>query len=183
MQMNSRMDIEQQMKKGKENKEINQTLFLILHLDTSELFHLFIFAKVSMGIVHFLTEENTVSEADKMILGQVALACSLHLLNERTRFNTEQRLRGSFLEDILSKRITKSEIVDRAHYIDFELNSPYFMVAIHRQFEESSMKEEIEFNDQFMNDLFKFFQKQQSKWIIRSKIRKCDYSHSLNLLY
>ena len=66
-----------------------------------------------------------------MILGQFALACSLHLLNERTRINTEQQLRGSFLEDILSKRITKSEIVDRAHYIDFELYAPYFMVAIH----------------------------------------------------
>ena len=65
-----------------------------------------------------------------MVLGQVALACSLHLLNERTRFNTEQRLRGSFLADILSKRIAMSEIVNRAHYIDFELNAPYFMIAI-----------------------------------------------------
>ena len=92
-----------------------------------------------------------------MILGQLSLACSLHLLNERTRFNTEQRLRGSFLEDILSKRITKSEIVDRAHFIDFELYAPYFMVAIHRQFEESSINKEIEFNDQFMNDLLKFY--------------------------
>ena len=91
-----------------------------------------------------------------MILGQFALACSLHLLNERTRINTEQQLRGSFLEDILSKRITKSEIVDRAHYLDFELYAPYFMVAIHRQFEESSINKEMEFNDQFMNDLLKF---------------------------
>ena len=109
-----------------------------------------------MGIVHFLLRQ-TVSEADEMILGQFALACSLHLLNERTRFNTEQQLRGSFLEDILSKRITKSEIVDRAHYLDFELYAPYFMVAIHRQFEESSINKEMEFNDQFMNDLLKFF--------------------------
>ena len=74
-----------------------------------------------MDIVHFLTEENTVNEADKMVLGQVALACSLHLLNERTRFNTEQRLRGSFLEDILSKRIAMSEIVNRAHYIQVHI--------------------------------------------------------------
>ena len=49
-----------------------------------------------MGIVHFLTEANTVSEADEMILGQFALACSLHLLNERTRFNTEQQSKRKF---------------------------------------------------------------------------------------
>ena len=48
----------------------------------------------------------------------------------RTRFNTEQRMRGSFLEDILSKRITKSEVVKHAHYLDFQLIQPYFMVAI-----------------------------------------------------
>ena len=110
------------------------------------------------GYCSYLTEESTVSEADKMVLGQVALACSLHLLNERTRFNTEQRIRGSFLDDILNKRMTMSEIVSRAHYFDFELNAPYFMIAIHRRVCGSSVKEEIEFNDQFMNDLFKFFQ-------------------------
>jgi len=104
-----------------------------------------------------------------MILGQFSLACSLHLLNERTRINTEQRLRGSFLEDILSKRITKSEIVDRAHYLDFELYAPYFMVAIHRQFEESSINKEIEFNDQFMNDLLKFFKTKGVKALLGQK--------------
>ena len=67
-----------------------------------------------------MIEEHTVNEADKMVLGQVALACSLHLFNERTWFNIEQRLRGSFIADILSKRIVMSEIVNRAHNIDFE---------------------------------------------------------------
>ena len=129
--------IEQQIKKGKENKEINHTLFLEVTPQHKRLIAPIYFRQNIYGYCSFLTKENTVNEADKMVLGQVALACSLHLLNERTRFNTEQRLRGSFLADILSKRIAMSEIVNRAHYIDFELNAPYFMVAIHRKFEES----------------------------------------------
>ena len=161
--------LEQQTKKGNENKEINHTLFLEISPQHKRLIAPVYFRQNIYGYCSFLTEENTVNEADKMVLGQVALTCSLHLLNERTRFNTEQRLRGSFLEDILSKRITMSEIVNRAHYIDFELNTSYFMVTIHRKFEEPSMKEEIEFNDQFMNELFKFFQRLQVQGLLGQK--------------
>ena len=144
------------LEQDNKKKEMNQTIILDIAPGYKRVISP-IYSRQSIdGYCSFLTETN-VSEADEMILGQFALACSLHLLNERTRINTEQQLKGSFLEDILSKRITKSEIVDRAHYLDFELYAPYFMVAIHRQFEESSINKEMEFNDQFMNDLLKFF--------------------------
>ena len=145
------------LEQDNKKKEMNQTIILDIAPGYKRVISPIYFRQNIQGYCSFLTEANTVSEADEMILGQFSLACSLHLLNERTRINTEQQLRGSFLEDILSKRITKSEIVDRAHYIDFELYAPYFMVAIHRQFEESSINKEMEFNDQFMNDLLKFF--------------------------
>jgi PucR family transcriptional regulator, purine catabolism regulatory protein len=144
------------LEQDNKKKEMNQTNILDIAPGYKRVISPIYFRQNIQGYCSFLTEANTVSEADKMILGQFSLACSLHLLNERTRINTEQQLRGSFLEAILSKRITKSEIVDRAHYIDFELSAPYFMVAIHRQFEESSINKEMEFNDQFMNDLLKF---------------------------
>ena len=144
------------LEQDNKKKEMNQTIILDIAPGYKRVISPIYFRQNIQGYCSFLTEANTVSEADEMILGQFSLACSLHLLNERTRINTEQQLRGSFLEDILSKRITKSEIVDRAHYIDFELYAPYFMVAIHRQFEESSINKEMEFNDQFMNDLLKF---------------------------
>ena len=78
---------------------------------------------MSMDTVHFFTMSTMLKEVDKMVLEQAALACSLNQLNEKTRFNTEQRMKGSFLEDILNKRLTMSEIVKRAHYIDFKLET------------------------------------------------------------
>ncbi len=161
--------IEQQGKNGNEKKEINQTLFIEVTPAHTRLVAPVYFRQNIYGYCSFLIEESAVNEAEKMVLGQVAFACSLHLLNERTRFNTEQRLRGSFLGDILSKRIPKSEIVNRAHYIDFELNSSYFMVTIDRRFEEPSMKEEIEFNDQFMNEIYKFLQRLQVQGLLGQK--------------
>jgi sugar diacid utilization regulator len=155
----------QQNKKHKK-KEINQTLFIEISPEHSRLITPIYFRQKIHGYCSFLIEKDKITEADKMILGQAALACSLHYLNERTRFNTEQRIRGSFLKDIINKAIPMSEIVLRAHYIDFELKPPYFMVSLHQSPVESSMKEKIEFTDQLMNDLFKYLEMKQVKGII-----------------
>lgn len=121
------------------------------------------------GYCSLVYGEDTVQEVDKMILEQAALACSLHLLNEQTRIHTEQRIRGSFLEDILNKRITMSEVVKHAHYLDFQLVKPYFMVAVSRRYEKKTFSEEIEFNDQFMNDLFSLFKSVQVSALLGQK--------------
>ncbi|WP_338448707.1 XylR N-terminal domain-containing protein [Niallia oryzisoli] len=161
---------EQRSKKGKKNKhEIHETVLLELSPGHKRVITPIYFRKRIYGYCSIFTEKNKVTEVDKMVLGQAALACSLHLLNEQTRFNTEQTIRGSFLDDILNKRIPTSEIISNAHYIDFDLQPPYFMVTIQRKFEETSMKEEIEFNEQFMNDLFKYFRKKQVKGLLGKK--------------
>jgi len=161
--------IEQRNKKGKKKQEIHETILLELSPGHKRVITPIYFRKKIHGYCSFITEKNQVTEVDKMVLGQAALACSLHLLNEQTRFNTEQRIRGSFLEDILNKRITTSELISYAHSIDFDLKPPYFMVAIQRKFEETSMKKEIEFNEQFMNDLFKYFRNKQVKGLLGKK--------------
>jgi sugar diacid utilization regulator len=158
----------QQNKKDRK-KEINQTLFIEISPKHKRLITPIYFRQKIHGYCSFIMDQDTVTEADKMVLGQAALACSLHFLNDRTRFNTEQRIRGSFLNDILNKSISISEIVLRAHYIDFDLKPPYFMVSLHQSSEESSMKEKIEFTDQLMNDIFKYLEAKQVKGIIGKK--------------
>lgn len=157
------------VKDQQSNKEIRETLFLEIAPGHKRVISPIYFRQNVYGYCSFLIGKNPVSEADKMVIGQVAIACSLHLLNERTRFNTVQRIRGSFLEDILSKRIRMAEIISRAHYFDFELNPPYFMVTIQRSFKETAAKEEIEFNEQLINDLFKFLQGKQIKGLLGQK--------------
>ncbi len=159
----------QEQKPGQEKQEIHQTGLLDIAPGHRRIITPIYFRQKIHGYCSFITDKDTVSEVEKMLLGQAALACSLHLLNERTRFITEQRIRGSLLEDLLNKRVTTSEMIIYARDNDFELKEPYFMAALHRPLVETSAEEEIEFNDQFMNDLNKFFQSIGVKGLIGQK--------------
>lgn len=161
--------LEHQQNKKDKKREINHTVFIEISPEHKRLTTPIYFRQKIYGYCSFLTEKNSFAEADKMILGQAALMCSLYLLNERTRFDAEQRIRGSFLNDILNKVIPVSEIINRAHYIDLELKGPYFMVALYQNSGESSMKEKIELTDQLINDLFKYLESKQVKGIIGKK--------------
>lgn len=135
----------QQKKKALKWKEIKQTLLLELSDKHRRVITPIYMGKNIYGYCSFLYDEAELKEVDKMVIEQAALACSLFLLNERTRFNTEQRMKGSFFEDILNKRLTMPEVVKRAHYIDFKLEEPYFMIAINRHLSDSSLNDEMEF--------------------------------------
>lgn len=147
----------QEKKKSLKWKEIKQTLLLDLSEGHRRVITPIYIGRNIHGYCSFLYRGNKIKEVDKMVLEQAALACSLFLLNERTRIYTEQRMKGSFLEDILNKRLTMQEIAKRALYIDFKLDEPYFMVAIHRQLKRPLPNDELEFNDQFINQLQSYF--------------------------
>ena len=125
-----------------------------------------------VGYCSFLYQDTMPQEVDKMILEHGALACSLYLLNERTRFNTEQRIKGHFLDDILSKRMTMEELTERAYYIGFQLDQPYFMLAIHTLVQKTSFKEELEFNEELINELSKFLKDRKLTALIGQKSGK-----------
>jgi len=115
----------------------------------------------------FLYDDSSMQEVDKMIVEHAAMACSLYLLNERTRIQVEHRMRGSLLEDILSKRITPDEVIKRAHHIDFNLrNAQFFIITFNRFANHRTVEEEFEFNDQFISELSHFFKERKINALI-----------------
>ncbi|MBE3569179.1 MAG: XylR N-terminal domain-containing protein [Bacillales bacterium] len=153
-------------------KYSKQTLFLNCSPDHKRLLTPIYLNRKIVGYCSFLYRETMPQEVDKLILEHGALACSLYLLNERTRFNTEQRIKGHFLDDILSKRITLEELTERAYYIGFPLNDPYFMIAIHSLLQKPSVKEELEFNDELINELSTFVKDQRIQALFGQKSGK-----------
>jgi PucR family transcriptional regulator, purine catabolism regulatory protein len=147
----------QQKKKALKWKEIKQTLLLDISQNHRRVITPIYMGQNIHGYCSFLYNEDVIKEVDKMVLEQAALACSLFLLNERTRLNTEQRMKGSFIKDILNKRLSMPEIVKRARYIDFQLDGPYFMIALCRLLNTPSLNEELEIYDQFLNKLQTYF--------------------------
>ncbi|MED0701416.1 XylR N-terminal domain-containing protein [Aeribacillus composti] len=152
--------IHQKSKYLRDLKTLKQTLFLESSSKQKRLITPIYLDRKIVGYCSFLYEEKAPQEVDKLIIQHGALACSLYLLNERTRFNTEQRIKGKFLDDILSKQISFEEMTKRAYYIGFQLNDPYFMIAIDTLLQKPSVEEEMGFNDDLINDISIFIKNQ-----------------------
>ncbi|RZI51573.1 hypothetical protein EW027_09185 [Aeribacillus pallidus] len=152
--------IHQKSKYLRDLKTLKQTLFLESSSKQKRLITPIYLDRKIVGYCSFLYEEKAPQEVDKLIIQHGALACSLYLLNERTRFNTEQRIKGKFLDDILSKQISFEEMTKRAYYIGFQLNDPYFMIAIDTLLQKPSVEEEMGFNDDLINDISIFMKNQ-----------------------
>lgn len=156
-------------KKTKELKEINKTEIIQFDQETEKLITPIFLHQNIAGYCSFLYENKIPEELDWMILERASLACSIILLNERSRLKTEQRISGSFLEEILSNQLSTEEMFKRAYYLGFDLNPPYTIIALNRLNHHGSFKEVLEFNDELINSLYTFFKNQKINAILGQK--------------
>lgn len=71
------------------------------------------------------------AEEDFILLERTAIAASLVLLNEKTSTETFERMKGTFLDQILTQEISsKEEISKRGSFIGFNVNKPYFIISL-----------------------------------------------------
>ncbi|WP_338470563.1 XylR N-terminal domain-containing protein [Niallia sp. XMNu-256] len=121
----------------------------------------------------FIYKDNVkLQEVDKLIIEQGALAISLYLFNERTRVQTELRMQGNLLDDILSNRMTLEEFLKRSYYVGFQLKDPYFMIAISPNHQELSFKDELEFNDGLIKEISQFLKDRKINALLGQKSGK-----------
>jgi sugar diacid utilization regulator len=110
----------------------------------------------NMGYCSFLLQEQQYKDLDVMILEKVASACALYLFNEKTTFETEQRIGRNLLDEILSHGLSAKEITKRAHYIGITLSLPFKLVLVDKYSARKTIKEELEFDNQFILFILKF---------------------------
>ena len=120
----------------------------------------------------FLYKDLKIQEVDKLILEQGALACSLYLFNERTRIQTELRMQGNLLDNILSNQMTFEEISKKSYYVGFQLNAPYFMMAICPNHEKLTIRDELEFNDRLIKGISQFLKDRKINALLGQKSGK-----------
>ena len=130
------------------------------------------FQKEVVAYCSFLYKDVKLQEVDKLILEQGALACSLYLFNERTRIQTELRMQGNLLDDILSNRINFEEISKKSYYVGFQLNAPYFMMAICLNHQELTIRDELEFNDRLIKGISQFLKDRKINALLGQKSGK-----------
>ncbi|WP_394237647.1 XylR N-terminal domain-containing protein [Niallia oryzisoli] len=123
--------------------EIHKSTNLELSHDMHTLITPIYLNKKIVGYCCFLYRDQVPQEVDQLFLEQGSMACSLYLMNERTRIMTEQRIQGNLLDDLLANRISEEEIRKKAFYIEFQLEGPYFMIGL------SKPKESLEGTDDY----------------------------------
>ncbi|MEH7479933.1 XylR N-terminal domain-containing protein [Neobacillus drentensis] len=157
------------LKKQNPSKNVNKTVFKQFDDGTKKLITPIFLQQKIKGYCSFLYEGSMPTELDKMILERAALACSTILLNERTRLNTEQRIRRSFLEDILSCRLTKQEMAKLAYHLGFKHNPSIFILNLKRSVQTMSFENELEFNEELINQLFMYFKDRNINALLAQK--------------
>ena len=155
-------EIKEYMRKGQ-----NQLLFPIgkktIKTDKQEKLISPIFVeKKLLGYCSFLYTDGKShnEEKDYLILDRFANAISLVLLNEKTRFESFERMKGNFLAQILQAQIPPFEIIQRGKFANLDLDKPYYVVVMeYRKTEKSllSIEEEFYLQEQILEAIFEYF--------------------------
>lgn len=106
--------------------------------------------------------ETKISDIDFMILERIALACSIYLLNEKNCFEAGERMKGHFLDNILFGKMTsKKDIIQRGHFINLDLNQPYYIVYIAYHNIEETLQNELVFHGAFVETITEFIKRRK----------------------
>ena len=154
-------DIEQYLRKGRINFITNQK-----ENDKNDRQETFIspilVEKKLLGYCSFIYTDGKShnEEKDYLILDRFANAVSLILLNEKTKFESFERMKGNFLEQIFQAQIPPYEIIQRGKFANLDLNKPYYVVVMEYQKTEKSLlsiEEEFYLQEQILEAIFRIF--------------------------
>lgn len=119
-------------------------------------------------IYGFITIDSDQKNDDfrKDLLERVATVAALHVQNERVAIETEQRMKGELLEQLLNnKEVGTKEIHSRFSYIGYDLSEPHYIV--HMEINDRKMKEKGSVNYDYLkirNRLTNLFYLKQHKF-------------------
>lgn len=106
-------------------------------------------------------------EYDFMILERVANAASLYLLNEKTSFDSFERMKGNFLEQLLNRQYSsRNEILKRGRFISLDLGQPFHIATLGYVSKQNSLDNELLLHEQILETAYLYFNDQKRKVLI-----------------
>jgi purine catabolism regulator len=84
-----------------------------------------------VGYLSILENERPIEDLDFTTADHAATVLALEVMKERTAFEVENRLKGSFLEDLLSGNYTdERSMLARARHLGYNLAQPYHLLLL-----------------------------------------------------
>ncbi|WP_338473002.1 XylR N-terminal domain-containing protein [Niallia sp. XMNu-256] len=153
--------------KRKWNININETTCIRMEHHTRLITPIYLQGKIK-GYCTFIYMDDHVEQSQfhKMILERTSLVISHYLLNEVTKFETEQRMMGSFFDEILrGDYLDEEEVLRRASFIQVDLSGSYRMVVIQYRLQQN-LKEEFIFHEQLLKEITNYFKSKKQNILV-----------------
>jgi sugar diacid utilization regulator len=118
----------------------------------------------------YIDKEMEHLDEDFLFLDRFANAASVYLLNQKTRFESFERIKGTFLEQIIDNKLTKAEILSRANYAGIDLEKPYFIAAMEYKQPDLAAREQFQLQGRLFETVVHYFNiKKQQKILVSQR--------------
>lgn len=109
----------------------------------------------------------------QMVIERVASVCSLRLLNEKTKFESFERLKGYFLEEMISGQYqSKEEVITKGSFIHLDLSQPFYISVIKYRFKNEHSNHELEYYAKIMEEISESFSSRRLNVLIGQRAKE-----------
>lgn len=122
--------------------------------------------KELMGWCSFVLETGEPKEEYYLFLDILANAVSLLLLNEKTKFETYERMKGNFLEELLSGKLPKEELLKRGLFTGVDLSIPFYISVIDVRLKNYPVEENFELREKIYESTYNYFKEQDENILV-----------------
>lgn len=84
-----------------------------------------------MGYLSIFPRRESNPDLLRMVTERAAAVMGLELVKERTAIETEHRLKGDFIEEVLSASASAESVRSRARYLGYDLDRPHRFLLVH----------------------------------------------------
>lgn len=93
-------------------------------------------------------EDETIDpKKDYLLLERFSNAISLILMNEKTKYESFERMKGHFLERMVEGSLSKPEIMRRGQYAGVDITKSYYIAMVGYWQENKSIEEDLQFEE------------------------------------
>ena len=95
----------------------------------------------------FYNDSNmTPNEIDFMLIGRVASICSMFLFYEKAKLESVERIKGHFLEEIISG-LSQQEIMKKSVFLQMDLSGDYYAIYLQYSLKNTAQQNELTFHE------------------------------------
>lgn len=109
------------------------------------------------------------TEEEYMFLDRFSTAASLILLNEKTRFDSFERMKGNFLDQILEAKLSAGEIINRGKYTGIDLGQPFYVIVMENKKTNVVLEEEFLLQEQILETTFRYFNDKKQNILVSQR--------------